>query len=171
MRKVRTSVFETNSSSMHSISIYRVNNNNDAGRISIGGIITPSMMFEEKGNNTEMGKLLFCMNLLFSILIDDEYKITTQPDSNGIGVRVIGYINSIISTKCGSKLDPDIFPEEISSMYLRDPDKVFKDFVKEELNAELVGPIDSEENISTTLEAITKIIFDDNIKFDDKSIV
>ena len=45
------------------------------------------------------------------------------------------------------------------------------DFVKKELNTELVGPIDSEENISTTLEAITKIIFDDNIKFDDKSIV
>ena len=171
MRKVRTSVFETNSSSMHSISIYRVDTDDDTGRIIIGGIITPSMMFEEKGNNTEMGKLLFCMNLLFSMLINNEYNTKTEPDSKGIGVRVIGYINSIISTKCGSKLDPDIFPEEISSMYLRDPDEVFRNFVKKELNTELVGPIDSEENISTTLEAITKIIFDDNIKFDDKSIV
>lgn len=166
MRKIRTSVFETNSSSLHSISIYRVDNDDNTGRIS--GIITPSMLFEEKGNNTEMGKLLFCMNLLFSILVNDE---TTGPDLKGIGVRVIVYINSIISAKCGSKLDPDIFPEEISDMYLRDPDVVFREFVKKELNIELVGSIESEKNISTTLKAITKIIFDDNIKFNDNAIV
>ena len=157
MIQIRNNIFETNSSSIHSLSIYRVD---EDGKI--GSKIITSDMFKKFGGDTEIGKLGFCINLVFSIISED-YPIE---EHDKIKSRVISYFDEILSSKGGGSLDSGIYPVNFSDIYTHndDPKTVFKKFVFEEFGEDLEGCIDSPQNISTTIKAVTKIIFDTDIR-------
>lgn len=161
MKQIRRGIFETNSSSMHSISIYR--RDEDFGKIPENATIAWSDFYGLGiGGETELGKLKFCMNLVFSIIATDDY---TPKVKRAELKKVKTIINEILDVAKKSKLAEEIEPREIADMYSGDsPDKVFKNFVKTELGKEIQGEdILSEENLGITVEAITKIIFSPDI--------
>lgn len=167
MKKIRTGVFETNSSSMHSISINSKKQENH-GKIEGRTIITREDLRHGEICDTELEKLGFCIDLIFTILT---YGYPSNSDE--IRERVLGYFREILSLKCGVVLGEDVFPEHIADMYSSsgDPNKVFREYVKETFGKELVGDIDSPENLETTIKSVTNIIFDSNITILDREIM
>lgn len=106
MLKIRSNVFETNSSSTHSISINSIGNDfqyNDIPRNTDILIIDFTKNFEKGGYNfTEWTKLNFLINLIC------EVKENARDDENDYiidySIKLLNILKSIIKKLCNSKL-------------------------------------------------------------------
>ena len=161
MKQQRRGIFETNSSSMHSISIYR--RGSEFGKIPENATIDWQDFRDIGcGGETELGKLRFCMDLIFSIVYENEN--VSYREKKSLQEMTKAVINEALSASKNSKLG-DIEPDELSDMYSGDkPIEVFSKFIEEELGKTIQGEnILSKENITTTITAINKIIFSPEI--------
>lgn len=169
MKQIRQGIFETNSSSMHSISIIRKNSANN-GEIPKNKLITiEDFSGVSVGDVTELGKLMFCIKLIFSILnqksnndeLDDLHKKNT-----------IKIINEVLDISCKSQINFNGFEIcEFSDMYVENfPLDVLKNFVMDELGKEIGDDILEEENLKIVMLALTRIIFSPDIITIDSAI-
>lgn len=170
MKQIRRGIFETNSSSMHSISIYRKDFD---GKIPRNRVLTIEDFEGIGGGKTELEKLEFCIKLLYSILDRDRdnYKLNDLHKKNTIDI-----INNILDFSCKSKIDfqkPEFSVQirHFSDMYSgKSPLEIFKEFVKNDLGKDIGDDILEVENLMTVVIALTKIIFSPDIITIDESI-
>ena len=171
MKQIRRGIFETNSSSMHSISIIRKNPANN-GEIPKNKLITEEdFSGVSVGDVTELGKLMFCIKLIFSILEDSSDDYNDELDDLH-KKNTIKIINEVLDISCKSQIDFNRFDIcDFSDMYVEKlPLDVLKEFVMDELGKEIGDDILEEENLKIVILALTRIIFSPDIITIDNAI-
>lgn len=159
MKVIRKNVFETNSSSTHSISIYKWQPTRESkipvnGELEVDGYISSQTEIKD-----EVGKLNYIVVMLASILDHEDRDYDNEPNlEEVINSNIFVWLKEIIkeqrNTDIVYKSDQSYFPY-FETTYDEN------DSIEEILKCD----IDDEKSFK---ERITEIIFDENIVIEDK---
>ena len=166
MKQIRQKIFETNSSSTHSLSIYRKNEAEYS--ILEDTIITKDefLKVSVRGGGTELEKLRLCTNLMFLIINRDSKEEEEVKKSVDITKSLI---NGILLNVRNSKLGDDIGIDELSNcsdvFYIKQPILVLGEFIKNSLGKGIVGEdiFSPSDNLVAVIQGIEEIIFSPDV--------